>query len=584
MYSKRHLRRLNKEIKDKYAEKLNRASEETVSCSEIEKVEGRQIGEEIEDNEKLESDIEIINVASDNKVSLSEDLKEWFLKHRTTRECAVDLVRVLKRNNLQVAPFHKYTAQKNPDIAKIDGGLYLHIGLKTQLSKLFYILKLEESLCFDINIDGLPLYKSSNAQLWPILIRLVNVKNAPILPIGIFLGKSKPTCCDEFLRKFTCELQDLLQNGVELGNKLIKISIRAIVCDAPARAFISGTPGHTSSHGCSKCTQVARKLNGTLTFKTDCGILITDNDFTNRIYPEQHSQKYLTKMTALESVNVKMVTQIPLDCMHLIDLGVMRKFLVRIITNKICVKIAKPNIMNMSNKLISLLRNIPKEFVRKPRPLNELLKWKATEFRQFLLYTGIFVFKNELSEDQYYVFLLLHCAYRLLCFPKLRGSNLDISQGMLDNFVDNFPLVFGDNSVSYNIHSLLHVKDTIQQVGDPVEGSSYAFENYLQLLKRHVRKPTKILEQIYRKIDEERFTPSSLDSEPKIANKVITFKGCKLTENAPNNYCYVDGGIPIFIVSILEDFDRAVIGRRLINLRNFYDEPIPSSSLGIYLV
>ena len=87
---------------------------------------------------------------------------------------------------------------------------------------------------------------------------------------------------------------------------------------------------------------------------------------------------------------------------------------------------------------------IPKEFARRPRTLLELPNWKATEFRQFLLYTGIVALKDTIIDDQYYEFLLLHCAYRPLCSQKQRESNLETSQQMLNLFVENFPSVFFD--------------------------------------------------------------------------------------------------------------------------------------------
>jgi len=74
---------------------------------------------------------------------------------------------------------------------------------------------------------------------------------------------------------------------------------------------------------------------------------------------------------------------------------------------------------------------------------------------------------------------------------------------MLNVFVDNFPSVFGENSISYNVHGMLHVCETIIVVGDSISRSSYAFENYLQALKRFVRKPTQILAQIYIKTYED---------------------------------------------------------------------------------
>lgn len=113
-----------------------------------------------------------------------------------------------------------------------------------------------------------------------------------------------------------------------------------------------------------------------------------------------------------------MVTQVPLDTMHLIGLGVMRKFLLRIMNSNVIHKVSKENKEHISKNLVDMCSYIPKEFVRKPRSLNELNHWKAAEFRQFLLYTGIIVLKDYVHEDLYYEFLVLHCAYRLQCSPK----------------------------------------------------------------------------------------------------------------------------------------------------------------------
>lgn len=253
---------------------------------------------------------------------------------------------------------------------------------------------------------------------------------------------------------------------------------------------------------------MATKINGVLTYSSSSGTLLTDSDFYARRFKYKHQNPYVNGKSPLERLNISMVSQVPLDCMYLVDLGVMRKFLLRIVNNNILIKVSKENIDNISKKLLDICSYIPKEFARKPRSLTELNYWKATEYRQFLLYTGIVVLKDNIDEDIYYEFLVLHCAYRMLCCPKHSEKNLETAQDLLNNFVENFPPIFGENSISCNVHNLLHIKSTVQQVGNPVKGSAYAFENFLQKIKKVVKQPSKILEQTYKNLEEEKFLVS----------------------------------------------------------------------------
>ena len=98
--------------------------------------------------------------------------------------------------------------------------------------------------------------------------------------------------------------------------------------------------------------------------------------------------------------------------MNLVCLGVMKRLLhVWCKAGKNAFKLRQGTIDAISLNVRSFKKYVPKEFGRKCRDLSELEKWKAVEFRQFLLYSGVVALKDALPACWYYNFLLstLHC-------------------------------------------------------------------------------------------------------------------------------------------------------------------------------
>lgn len=56
--------------------------------------------------------------------------------------------------------------------------------------------------------------------------------------------------------------------------------------------------------------------------------------------------------------------------------------------------------------LFNFKKLVPSEFARLPRSLDDLEFWKATEFREFILYTRVIPLKSNLKKEQYNHFLL----------------------------------------------------------------------------------------------------------------------------------------------------------------------------------
>ncbi|XP_035909377.1 uncharacterized protein LOC118510980 [Anopheles stephensi] len=110
------------------------------------------------------------------------------------------------------------------------------------------------SFSLNLSINGLPLNKSTRKQFWPILMSIQELPEVPVLMVGNFFGSSKPKSVEQYLRPLVNELNEMIQNGIVIADKLIQIRVRAIIADSPARAFIKGVAYFNHKHGCQKCT------------------------------------------------------------------------------------------------------------------------------------------------------------------------------------------------------------------------------------------------------------------------------------------------------------------------------------------
>ena len=141
---------------------------------------------------------------------------------------------------------------------------------------------------------------------------------------------------------------------------------------------------------------------------------------------------------------------------------------------------------------------MPREFTRKPRSLSILKRWKATELRQFLLYTGPVVLLNNIDDDRYLNFLTLHTAFLILSDRKY-FIHLNYAVKLLKYFVETFQLLYGSKHVSHNVHNLLHLVDDVRNHGPVDNFSCFPFENFLQSIKKCIRKSEKPLQQLVKR-------------------------------------------------------------------------------------
>ncbi len=444
-----------------------------------------------------------------------------------------------QKNVFDCLPKDVRTIRKTPrkvDLEKIGGGSYYHFGLLNGI--LSHIQDIQpQNIELIVNVDGLPLFKSSRTEFWPIL-GLIRGQSNPF-PIGIWSGTGKPSSHNEYLRPFVDEATTLQDHGFSYNGTHFGVKISGFSCDAPARSFITGTKGHTGKHACPKCKTAGiyyskpGKTRGRETFPDLDSELRTHLSFVNRESPEFHNFT-----TILEELEIDMIMDIPLDYMHLVCLGVVKKLLSHWLKRgTVCHLITKENVAEISRRLVALQGSIPSEFARRPRPLEDLPRFKATEFRQFLLYTGPVILKGVLPQELYDHFMVLHVAIKLLSSSQTCFKYNTFSLKLLRHFVRESAKLYGGHFISFNVHCLIHLPADVRRFGPLDSFSCFPFENCLFKVKKLVRHSQSALVQVVKRLVESSYSSNG----PFGLKRVPFFRIVPLLSHPHNDGVLLDG-------------------------------------------
>jgi hypothetical protein len=522
-----------------------------------------------DDDDDDDFDLDIEKIVEDCLPQETSDVKlvrQYVIDFDLTQSQTTGLLKMLSvvfdRPSIPLAPATLLRIPKvDMKLRPVSPGEYLHVGIEKTLTVANYpFLNDCEQIELDVCIDGVPLVKSSRLCMWPILGAIVDRRDVNPFLIGVYVGRGSPKSITDLFQDYVQEMKTLDGLLRISEKKSIRFTVRAYCCDAPARSFLASVRYHTGFHGCTKCCQIGKKVDRTTVFSKTVVGCRTDQSYTDRSDPKFHSELYLTQKNPLEELGTQMITQVPIEPMHLLDLGVMKKLLVLFLDNSQKKFFeTKENIAKMEAHFLSIVDYVPSEFKRAPRVLAEVPRYKATEFRQFLLYTGPVVLRNTLKPQAYSSFLKLHVATRLL----YRKFDLDFADSLLSSFVQDFGTVFPEKSLTYNIHNLLHIRADVETYG--LESiSNYKFENYMQIIKNRLR----ISRNIFRRILNVVYLGS-------LAKSSLNFGQITYSDNdEKNNHCLLKDDR---IVEITEMHGDSVVGRQYLpqGISDFYPDTDP---------
>lgn len=276
------------------------------------------------------------------------------------------------------------------------------------------------------------------------------------------------------------------------------------IYDTPARSYIKNTVAFNAAQGCLLCKEVGAYSNRRMAFPRCNAAPRTDLEFREKSDFLHHKGD-----SPLEQLPIDMVKDITTaDDLHLLHLGITKQLLVAWVASKKKIIAAthrwSPKVIANVNEFL-LSNRLPTEIHRSNRSLEYLKMWKGLEFRNFLNYTGIVALRAIYDEysPEYKMFcnLFVGCT---ICNMDEHHAYLPLAHKTFMQFIEQFKLVFNSGMVTSNIHQACHIVSQVERFGPLQKMSSYPFENELHRIKRKIRAGSNPLQQLVRRLMEEK--------------------------------------------------------------------------------
>jgi len=388
--------------------------------------------------------------------------------------------------------------------------------------KLYKSLKLgDHDFTCSVNSDGVPVFKSSNVSLWPLLISInelnINIRRKETMIAALWIGNSKPEF-DTFLQPFVSDSKRLVDNGIKWNLNGVsvhsKVYFPVFVADSVARCAVQEINQFNGDFGCPWClakgstlrlpnnkwkriyppiskSKIVHRYHSTfIGHLRNFSEALTSNPNTKSVY----GVKKASKLLLVPKFNI--VNGFVFDYMHTCLLGITRTITNAWLdsTNHDKPFYIRPKNQENISRLFLKCR-IPAQVQRSVRSLNHRRFWKSSEWKVWLHVSPI-VMRNFLADNFFNHFMLFVKAFYILTSTKMTDSEVNTAENLLFKFVSRIPQLYGESFCSSNCHLLLHAAECTRNWGPIINYSAFQFENFNQVILNSFKGSHKVVTQI----------------------------------------------------------------------------------------
>lgn len=355
------------------------------------------------------------------------------------------------------------------------------------------ILSSPYNLSYSFFTDGIHTGKSNNKTLWPIYLTInelsISERNKYVLFAGLYI-ESKDLNQQVFLQLFINEANKLstkgfrwLHNDKQIISKIIPL---CCIADSVARYQLLNFQSFTAYYGCtfcyqkSECTRKGQRLAISIYFakertlesiKEDLFKAFQKKNETNKSKRQYREVKGFSPLMLLHHFNfmdgfVDYICRF-VNYMHNILLGI-TKLHTELILQSVCKKfwhisenIGMDHVLSTINERL-LMIHPPSSVTKSPRSIKDINRWKASEWRSWLLFHSVPYLKSLLKKKHLNHFGLLSAAINILLQKLITREETFQTHKLFLCYMYLFQKYFRKENVVYNIHLLSYIcKDVL---------------------------------------------------------------------------------------------------------------------------
>ncbi|CAF3664184.1 unnamed protein product [Rotaria sp. Silwood1] len=261
-----------------------------------------------------------------------------------------------------------------------------------------------------------------------------------------------------------------------VGEQNIKFFIIASCTDKPAQSLLTNMVSHNANYSCAKCftegenftiysKKVRKSTIKVFPYRND---EVRNNSICNNlaIEAEQHGSPVKGHAAPCPLTKLKYYSfgeSILFDSLHTLYLGVFKKFCSLIFSKSKTDRQQKWSLYNKINSIDQGLSSvkIPTTTSRRFRTIKHIARFKANEFRSLMHHGSTVLLQAKLPKYRRH-FALLLAAVNIASKDIIDNYDIILVKELLHQYVKDWQKIFGLRHMSSNIHSLLHIHESIQ--------------------------------------------------------------------------------------------------------------------------